>query len=62
MMTGLIATPLLLGSLWRLILAVPSAGIFILRTALEDRMLQTELEGYPEYARRVRYRLIPGLW
>jgi protein-S-isoprenylcysteine O-methyltransferase Ste14 len=29
---------------------------------LEDRTLQEELEGYSEYVRRVRYRLIPGLW
>jgi protein-S-isoprenylcysteine O-methyltransferase Ste14 len=32
------------------------------RTALEDRTLRQELEGYAEYARRVRFRLIPGIW
>jgi protein-S-isoprenylcysteine O-methyltransferase Ste14 len=30
--------------------------------ALEDRTLQDELDGYRDYARRVRYRLLPGLW
>ena len=35
---------------------------FIIRTAMEDRMLQDELPGYQEYAQRVRYRLLPGVW
>jgi protein-S-isoprenylcysteine O-methyltransferase Ste14 len=35
---------------------------FVVRTILEDRTLQNELPGYAEYARRVRYRLIPGIW
>jgi protein-S-isoprenylcysteine O-methyltransferase Ste14 len=25
-------------------------------------MLQAELPGYGEYAREVRYRLVPGIW
>jgi len=33
-----------------------------IRTALEGRTLQKELDGYREYAGRVRYRLIPGIW
>ena len=35
---------------------------FIRRTLLEDRMLQAELPGYAEYAQRVRYRLIFGVF
>jgi protein-S-isoprenylcysteine O-methyltransferase Ste14 len=57
-----VAVPLMLGSLWALILAVVGVGVAVLRTALEDRTLQNELEGYREYASRVRYRLIPGVW
>lgn len=34
----------------------------VVRTALEDRTLRTELDGYADYARRVRYRLVPGIW
>jgi protein-S-isoprenylcysteine O-methyltransferase Ste14 len=34
----------------------------VVRTAREDITLQDELPGYTEYARRVRYRLLPGLW
>jgi protein-S-isoprenylcysteine O-methyltransferase Ste14 len=36
--------------------------LVILRTRLEDRALLAELPGYPEYAARTRYRLVPGLW
>ncbi len=51
-----------LGSWWAMIPAVVIGGLFVLRTALEDKMLQKELPGYSEYARKVRYRLIPGIW
>jgi protein-S-isoprenylcysteine O-methyltransferase Ste14 len=32
------------------------------RTAQEDRTLREQLDGYAEYARKVRYRLLPGVW
>lgn len=54
--------PLALGSLYGLVPAILVAALFVLRTQLEDRTLQKELAGYAEYARRVPYRLIPGLW
>jgi protein-S-isoprenylcysteine O-methyltransferase Ste14 len=53
---------LLLGSWWALIPATLNIAIFIVRTALEDKTLQAELPGYEEYATRVRYRLVPGVW
>ena len=56
------AVSLLLGSLWALISAVLSALAFVVRTALEDRTLRSELTGYDEYARQTRYRLLPGVW
>lgn len=40
---------------------LPFAAVFR-RTIIEDRMLQTSLDGYADYAQRVRYRLIPGVW
>jgi protein-S-isoprenylcysteine O-methyltransferase Ste14 len=45
-------------------LAPVAVGVIaiLVRTVLEDRMLQNELEGYKEYASRVRWRLIPGVW
>jgi protein-S-isoprenylcysteine O-methyltransferase Ste14 len=57
-----LATPVMLGSLWALIPGGLSAVLMIVRTALEDKMLLNELDGYREYARRMRYRLIPGIW
>lgn len=57
-----LAVPFLLASWWSLILSVATAILLIVRTALEDRMLQAELEGYSAYSRRVRYRLVPGVW
>lgn len=51
-----------LGSLWALIPAILSCLLLVLRTIWEDRTLQDELTGYKEYAQRVRYRLVPGVW
>ncbi len=53
---------LALGSLWTLIPAAAALIIAVIRTALEDRTLQEELPGYKDYARRVRYRLFPGIY
>ncbi len=58
----MLAIPLCLGSLWDLVPGAMIGILFILRTALEDRALLSELAGYPEYAQKVRYRLIPGIW
>lgn len=57
-----VSTALILGSLWALVPAALIAVIFVVRTVLEDRLLQAELPGYSDYARHVRQRLIPGLW
>jgi protein-S-isoprenylcysteine O-methyltransferase Ste14 len=56
------ASPLALGSLWALIPAVLVVSGFVVRTALEDKTLRAELDGYKGYAARVRYRLLPGVW
>jgi len=53
---------LALGSVWTLIPAAVASIITAIRTVLEDRTLQEELPGYRDYARRVRYRLIPGIY
>jgi protein-S-isoprenylcysteine O-methyltransferase Ste14 len=59
---SILCTPVLLGSLYGLIPAALIAALFVLRTALEDRTLQAELPGFAEYARMVRWKLIPGIW
>ena len=57
-----LATPIMLGSLWALIAGGLAALLTVVRTALEDRTLLQQLDGYEEYAQRVRYRLLPGIW
>ena len=53
---------LLLGSWWGLLFCPVLLGLLVWRTALEDRMLKNELVGYDQFARNVRYRLIPRVW
>ena len=57
-----LAAPLLFGSAWALLPGCLAAALMALRTALEDRMLLRDLDGYPAYAARVRHRLLPGIW
>ena len=57
-----LATPLILGSYWAFAPAAATAAMTVLRTALEDRILHHELDGYTGYAARVRYKLLPGIW
>jgi len=54
--------PFMLNSLWAVIPGVLSALVLVIRTSMEDKTLIEELPGYKEYAERVRYRLIPGIW
>jgi protein-S-isoprenylcysteine O-methyltransferase Ste14 len=57
-----LAAPLLFGSLWAMLPAVLSVVLLAWRTVREDETLQQELPGYAEYARQVKYRLVPNLW
>ena len=57
-----VAAPISLGSLWALIPGGLGALLLIIRTALEDKTLLEELDGYTEYAQQTRYRLLPGVW
>jgi protein-S-isoprenylcysteine O-methyltransferase Ste14 len=57
-----VAISSVLGSWPAILVGSGCALLFILRTALEDRTLQAGLPGYAEYARLVRYRLLPEVW
>ena len=54
--------PLLFGSFWSIIPVILSVILLITRTVLEDKTLKIELKGYPEYAQKIRYRIIPFIW
>jgi protein-S-isoprenylcysteine O-methyltransferase Ste14 len=57
-----VAIPLALASWWALLPAALATALLIVRTSWEDRLLQAGLSGYADYARRTRYRLLPGFW
>jgi protein-S-isoprenylcysteine O-methyltransferase Ste14 len=57
-----LATPLFLDSGWAFLPAMFLTIVLVIRTSLEDRVLQDELPGYRDYTRRVRYCLLPGVW
>ena len=57
-----VGTALLLGSWWGVAGAFVLSAVVARRAVLEERLLRDHLDGYAEYSKRVRYRLIPGVW
>lgn len=57
-----LTTPLILSSLWTFVPAGLTTCVTVVRTFLEDKTLQNELDGYKDYTNQVRYRLLPGVW
>lgn len=57
-----LASPLALGSWWSALPVPVGLALFLRRLMIEDRLLHAELEGYSGYARRVPYRVLPGIW
>ncbi len=53
---------LLLGSWWGVVVAFVLVLLLCARIPLEEKVLRAGLDGYDAYTRRVRYRLLPGLW
>jgi protein-S-isoprenylcysteine O-methyltransferase Ste14 len=58
----LIGAPLLLGSIYGLIISLIFSFVLMGRIIGEEKMLAAELSGYEEYKKKVHYRLIPLLW
>ena len=58
----MIGAPLLLGSLWGLLGVVVLLPLLAARVLGEEVMLMDGLPGYREYAAKVRFRLLPGVW
>lgn len=57
-----VGVPLLLGSWWGVAIAPVFAVLFAIRARIEERALVDGLPDYADYAARVRYRLVPGVW
>ena len=57
-----LSIPVVLGSLWSLLCFLPYPFVIIVRICNEERMLETGLEGYTDYKKRVKYRLLPFVW
>ncbi len=58
----LIGVPLLLGSLWGLLGMAVAMPLMAARALGEESLLMNGLPGYREYAAKVRFRLLPGVW
>jgi protein-S-isoprenylcysteine O-methyltransferase Ste14 len=54
--------PLLIGGRWDLLVGALAMGVVVVRLLGEEKMLAQGLPGYRDYMRRVRWRLVPGLW
>ena len=57
-----LSIPVILGSLWALVCFLPYVAVIAVRIVNEERVLCTGLEGYSEYKKRVKYRIIPFVW
>jgi len=57
-----IGSPLLLGSIYGLLLGLAALGLLILRIFGEEKLLVRDLEGYRAYCQKVRCRLLPHVW
>jgi protein-S-isoprenylcysteine O-methyltransferase Ste14 len=58
----LVGVPLALGSYWGLVFVIPGLMVLVLRIRDEEELLGQELTGYRDYAKQVRYRLLPYVW
>ena len=55
-------SPLALGSWWAMLAMIPLPITLVFRILNEEKVLLNDLPGYREYAKKVKYRLIPHLW
>lgn len=54
--------PITLGSWWSLLCFLPYVAVIIVRIINEEKVLESGLEGYTDYKKKVKYRLIPFIW
>lgn len=57
-----LSIPFVLGSLWSVLCFLPYIAVIVIRIRNEEKVLEAELDGYKEYKKRVKYRLLPFVW
>jgi len=57
-----VGAPLLMGSLAGLGLGILLTVLLAVRSIGEEKMLTDELDGYDEYRKKVKHRIIPFIW
>ena len=57
-----LSMPFVLGSLLSFLCFLPYPFLIAKRLLNEEAFLEKELPGYTEYKKKVKYRLIPGIW
>ncbi len=62
MILSLVGLPLITTSIWSIIPTLIAIILLLIRTSLEDKTLKMELDGYVEYSKKTRYKLIPLIW
>jgi protein-S-isoprenylcysteine O-methyltransferase Ste14 len=58
----MVGIPLALGSYWGLLFLIPGLAVLTIRIVDEEKVLTQDLAGYPDYAQKVHYRLVPYVW
>ncbi|HEY9124659.1 MAG TPA: isoprenylcysteine carboxylmethyltransferase family protein [Bacteroidales bacterium] len=62
MAVSLFAVPIITTSFWCILPTTIAVILLLIRTSLEDKTLKAELDGYAEYSKHTRYKLIPLIW
>ncbi len=57
-----LSIPVILGSWWALLCFLPYVAVIAIRIINEEKVLCAGLEGYSDYKKRVKYRIIPFVW
>lgn len=57
-----LSIPIVLGSWWSLLCFLPYVAVIGIRIQNEEKVLEAGLEGYTDYKKRVKYRIIPLVW
>lgn len=57
-----LSIPVVLGSWWALVCFLPYVAVIAVRIVNEEKVLEAGLEGYSDYKKRVKHRIIPFIW